>query len=483
MRRRKNNESGFAMLLVFLLAALIAISLYNEIPRVAFEAQRQKEQTLVDRGEQFKRAIQVFYLNNKRWPSKIEELENYQTRRFLRRRYKDPMTGKDEWRLIHIQNGVLTDSVTTKNQNQQQGQGFGPQNFINEVQGLAATDNQQANGVSLANRRRPSDGAALPPMGGSGGGTFDPNGGNQTGANGMPGTPGSPGMPGQTPPGAQLPPGMVGAPGYGGQPTLPGQTGQPGQTMGGLPPGATGIPGIPGVPGSGVPGAPGQNPQQGGATSSTNCFIGNCGATTTTPQQGYPGMPGSPVNSQAGGGTGQQLMNGLQGQGAQPGQFGGQPGQFGGQPGQFGQPGLTTGGQGGTQASNLIGQLLTSPRPGGLQGMPGQQVTTIGGGLAGVASTADAEGIMRYGDNRSNYKEWEYIFDLNKYKAPLNPLGGGVGTPANQVGTPAGGLNSPGQNGPGGFGVGGFGVTPNSGPGGAGANPMQGNTTPRGPGQ
>ncbi len=71
---------------------------------------------LVERGEQYKRAIGLFLRTNKntRWPACIEELENFNNRRFLRRRYLDPITGKDEWRLIHIANGVLTDSVTNK---------------------------------------------------------------------------------------------------------------------------------------------------------------------------------------------------------------------------------------------------------------------------------------------------------------------------------------------------------------------------------
>ena len=39
---RKRRESGFALLLVFLMAATIAVTLYLQIPRVAFQAQRQK---------------------------------------------------------------------------------------------------------------------------------------------------------------------------------------------------------------------------------------------------------------------------------------------------------------------------------------------------------------------------------------------------------------------------------------------------------
>src|ERR1039457_2250529 len=73
---RRKPEAGFAMLLVFLMAAVVAMMLYVEIPRVAFDAQRQKEQLLIMRGEQYKRAIQMFMKENKRWPSKIEELES-----------------------------------------------------------------------------------------------------------------------------------------------------------------------------------------------------------------------------------------------------------------------------------------------------------------------------------------------------------------------------------------------------------------------
>ena len=48
---KRRNESGFAMLLVFLMASVIAISLYLEVPRIAMQTQRDKEQVLIDRGE------------------------------------------------------------------------------------------------------------------------------------------------------------------------------------------------------------------------------------------------------------------------------------------------------------------------------------------------------------------------------------------------------------------------------------------------
>src|SRR5437016_3902262 len=92
------------------MAGVFAITLYMELPRVAMESERAKEALLIDRGEQYKRAIQLFVNKAKRYPGDIKELESFQNMRFLRHRYIDPMTGKDEWRLIHIQNGILTDS-------------------------------------------------------------------------------------------------------------------------------------------------------------------------------------------------------------------------------------------------------------------------------------------------------------------------------------------------------------------------------------
>src|SRR5438445_13648618 len=83
--------------------------------RVAFETQRDREDLLIERGEQYKRAIQLYVVANKRFPSKLEKLDKTNAKRYLRRRYVDPLTGKDEWRLIHVNAaGQLTDSLVQK---------------------------------------------------------------------------------------------------------------------------------------------------------------------------------------------------------------------------------------------------------------------------------------------------------------------------------------------------------------------------------
>ncbi len=88
--------------------------LYVQMPRVAFESERDKEQLLISRGEQFKRAIYLYVLANKRYPGRIEDLENTNDKRYLRKRYIDPYTGKNEWRLVHTNGMTLTDSLVQK---------------------------------------------------------------------------------------------------------------------------------------------------------------------------------------------------------------------------------------------------------------------------------------------------------------------------------------------------------------------------------
>ena len=170
------EQRGFALLIIFLIAAAVAFTMYQELPRAAFESARDKEQLLMDRGNQYKRAIQVFYAENKRYPAELKDLESFNNKRYLRRRYIDPMTGQDEWRLIHTNGSFLTDSLVQKPPAQNangglpgQGQtpGGGPlgANNMNTAQAPApaannASDPNAAAAVPVLNpmaQQRPSD--------------------------------------------------------------------------------------------------------------------------------------------------------------------------------------------------------------------------------------------------------------------------------------------------------------------------------------
>jgi hypothetical protein len=227
---------------------------------------------LMERGQQYQLAIRRYMQRGLKqgvnqvvgppWPARIEDLENTNGRRFLRKRYIDPMTGTDEWRIIHINNGVLTDSVNNKQQKNQQQEPLrtsGITEFASIGQAPAASS-----GVGqMQTRRRASDNA-----GSSGGGGFDPNApgaaGDNGGASALPG-----GSPGVLPVPIPLP--VMPQMGAGGN---LGRSGAFGSSMPpGLPPGfAPGMPPgmIPGVP-PGQPPFPGQlgNPVNSNNTAAT----------------------------------------------------------------------------------------------------------------------------------------------------------------------------------------------------------------------
>jgi hypothetical protein len=105
------GERGSALLIVFVFAAIVAISLYMEMPVAAFEAQRQKEQLLISRGNQYARAVKLFVHKTGHYPASLKDLEDTNHMRFLRHEYKDPFTGKNDWRLLHAgPNGAIIDS-------------------------------------------------------------------------------------------------------------------------------------------------------------------------------------------------------------------------------------------------------------------------------------------------------------------------------------------------------------------------------------
>lgn len=84
------------MLFLLMLAATFAV------PKVKQDIQREREIELIHRGEQYARAIKKYYKKFGRYPSRLEELENTNNLRFLRKRYKDPMNPDGKFKLLYF---------------------------------------------------------------------------------------------------------------------------------------------------------------------------------------------------------------------------------------------------------------------------------------------------------------------------------------------------------------------------------------------
>ena len=114
-RDQNPDERGYALLMViFLVATLMIFAVVGSLS-VKTEGQRQKEEELAWRGNQYVRAIRFFYKKNGRFPKTIDELTATHTDQpnFIRKAYKDPMNHADgSWRLIYVlPNGQLQGSV------------------------------------------------------------------------------------------------------------------------------------------------------------------------------------------------------------------------------------------------------------------------------------------------------------------------------------------------------------------------------------
>jgi type II secretory pathway pseudopilin PulG len=104
------RERGFTYLtLLFVIAFMgIGLALTGEVWRTA--ALRDKEAQLLYAGNQYRRAIERYYLAGLRqYPRTLEDLlkdpRKPNVERYLRRLYFDPMTGSAEWGLVKAPDG------------------------------------------------------------------------------------------------------------------------------------------------------------------------------------------------------------------------------------------------------------------------------------------------------------------------------------------------------------------------------------------
>jgi type II secretory pathway pseudopilin PulG len=106
-RNCNSRERGYVLLTLLLMVSLMIIAAAAVVQTVAFEIKRDREEEMVHRGVQYARAIRSYYKKFGRYPTKLEDLESANNQRFLRKRYKDPITNKD-FKLLHFGEAKLT---------------------------------------------------------------------------------------------------------------------------------------------------------------------------------------------------------------------------------------------------------------------------------------------------------------------------------------------------------------------------------------
>ena len=95
------RDAGFSLATLIVLASVASILLAASIPAYQMRAQREREEELIFRGEEYVRAIQKYQRKYNINPPTIDALLNTDGIRFVRRQYKDPITGED-FRIITV---------------------------------------------------------------------------------------------------------------------------------------------------------------------------------------------------------------------------------------------------------------------------------------------------------------------------------------------------------------------------------------------
>lgn len=92
---RSPRQRGYILLFMILLVTILSIGLMKAVEDIAFEIKRDREEEFIHRGLEYSRAVRKYVKAFGRYPNSIEALENTNNIRFLRKRFKDPITGKD----------------------------------------------------------------------------------------------------------------------------------------------------------------------------------------------------------------------------------------------------------------------------------------------------------------------------------------------------------------------------------------------------
>lgn len=129
----QSRERGFTYLTVLFVIAFmgLGLALTGEVWHSA--VMRDREAQLLYIGNQYRRAIERYYISGPRqFPRTLEDLlkdpRKPGTERYLRKLYFDPMTGKSEWGIVKAPDGGIMGVYSASEEKPWKTAGFG---FIN----------------------------------------------------------------------------------------------------------------------------------------------------------------------------------------------------------------------------------------------------------------------------------------------------------------------------------------------------------------
>ena len=97
---RRQRDGGYLLLALLFMMAVMIIAATIEAPRLVQQLKRDREEEMIHRGTEYARAVRRFYKKFGAYPANLEQLNNTNQIRFLRKRYNDPLTKDGKWKLL-----------------------------------------------------------------------------------------------------------------------------------------------------------------------------------------------------------------------------------------------------------------------------------------------------------------------------------------------------------------------------------------------
>jgi type II secretory pathway pseudopilin PulG len=99
LSRAAPSERGYAMAALLIMLSVMSVTLSMLLPAWGTMAKREREAELVFRGNQYARAVAMYQRSRGAFPPSVDVLVN---EKFLRKKYKDPMTEDGEFQIISV---------------------------------------------------------------------------------------------------------------------------------------------------------------------------------------------------------------------------------------------------------------------------------------------------------------------------------------------------------------------------------------------
>lgn len=107
----RDGNRGFTYLTLLLMIVVMGIVLGAAADVWHTAVQRGKERELLFVGNQFRTAIGLYYQNHAKFPHNLDDLlkdpQYAFTKRYLRKVFRDPMTGSSEWAVVRTADGGI----------------------------------------------------------------------------------------------------------------------------------------------------------------------------------------------------------------------------------------------------------------------------------------------------------------------------------------------------------------------------------------